>query len=138
MAEKQVYVVDGEDMVISHEIKDKNDLVVMEQEDGYGWYKVVYRKDLVKKEDSYQYKNAQKRADELRLITQKAEENFESICERVISASCKALQARMKMNILFGNNSSGNSWAVVIADELEKLIKEKAPKIIEDKKDQFA
>lgn len=133
MAEKQVYVVDGEDMVISHEIKDKNDLVVMEQEDGYGWYKVVYRKDLVKKEDSYQYKNAQKRADELRLITQKAEENYEKIVEKIIKAAVSTLQTRIKMNVLLGKGGGDGSdtWAIIIANELNKIVKDDAKAVIE-------
>ncbi len=99
-------------------------MVIVSENSDYGDIRVVARKDLVKKEDTWEYKQAQKRADELRLMTAKAEENFEKVTERVISAACKALASRIKMNVLFGSNMAGGGWAVTIAEELEKLIKE--------------
>lgn len=133
MKETQEYVVDGEYVTIWGEVKDKPELVIVKNGDDYGELKVVNRERLVKKEDSWQWKEAQKRADELRLVTQKAEENFNKITEKVIAAACKSLSTRIKMNVLFGKSSSGNGWAVAIADELEKLIKKEAPEVIKEK-----
>lgn len=120
------YYWNGGYVTIVGEIEGQPDLIAVDEGGDYGSMMVARKKDLTLKEESYTYKQAQARADELRLLTQKAEGNFEAIVEKVIKVACKALQARIKMNVLFGSASSGNGWAVTIADELEKLIKEDA------------
>lgn len=135
MADIQEYYVDGEYVTIWGEVKDKPDTVIVTNGSGYGDLSVVNRSRLVKKEDSYQWQQAQKRADELRLVTAKAEEQFEKVTEKVIKAACSALATRMKMNILFGEGMKGNGWAMAVVDELNKLVREKAPEVIKGKED---
>lgn len=125
------YYYSGAYVTIVGEIEGQPDLIVVDEGGDYGSMIVARKKELTLKEESYTYKQAQARADELRLFTQKAEEDFEAIVEKVIKVACKALQARIKMNVLFGSASSGNGWAVTVADELEKLIKEDTKKTIE-------
>lgn len=124
------YYWNGGYVTIVGEIEGQPDLIAVDEGGDYGSMMVARKKDLTLKEESYTYKQAQARADELRLITAKAEENFEAIYEKIISASCKALSARIKMNAFFGKSNDADSWAVIIANELEKLIKQDAKDII--------
>lgn len=137
MSEVQEYYLDGEYVTIWGEVKGKPDKVIVTNNSDYGELTVASRDRLVKKEDSYSWKQAQERADELRLITAKAEENFTKVTEKVIKAACSALSTRMKMNVVFGKNMESNGWAIAIADELNKLVRDKAPEVIKDKKDPF-
>lgn len=138
MDKEQVYYCNGEYVKIYAEVKDEPDLFVIKNESGYGELSVVHRNGLTKKEDSYEYKQQQKKADELRMITAKAQENFDAIVEKVIAKAISRLQSRMKMNIVFGKDM-GNSagWAMTIVNELEKLIKEVAKDEVKDEKDPF-
>ena len=129
MSEPQEYYINGDYVTIWGEVKDKPDMVIVTTGDDYGALTVVRRKDLTPKEKSWTFQQAQKRADELRLITQKAEENFNKVVEKVIESACTTLSTRMKMNILFGQG--GNGWAVAVADELNKLVKKDAKEVVE-------
>lgn len=131
MDKQEEYYYNGSYVTIWGEVKDKPEFVIVDDDDDYGTMHVVRKDSLVPKEESYTYKQAQKRADELRLITQKAEENFEKITEKVIKTACSALSTRMKMNVLFGEGMKNNGWAVVVADELNKLVREEAKGVIE-------
>lgn len=129
------YYYEGDYVYIWAEITGKPELVIVSDGSDYSELQVVRRDKLMPKEDSWKFQQAQKQADDLRLITAKAEEQFEKITEKVIKAACSALSTRMKMNILFGKDMTGNGWAVTIAEELNKLIREEAPKVIKDEKD---
>jgi acetone carboxylase gamma subunit len=105
--DKQEYLYNNEYVTISrlkviNDDVDYKDSVVIVQND-YGDFIVADKSNLIKKEDSYSYKRAQERVEELRSITAEAEENFEKVVERVISAVCSTLSSRMKMNILFSD-----------------------------------
>lgn len=130
MAESNEFYYEGDYVYIWGEVTDKPEMVIVSDGSDYGELQVVRRDKLIKKEDSYQWKQKQQQADDLRLVTQKAEENFEKVTEKVIKAACGTLKTRMKMNILFGAGASGGGWAVAVADELDKLIKEDAKEII--------
>lgn len=117
------------------EVKGKPEMVIVSNGSDYGELTVVARSQLEKKEDSWTYKEAERRADELRTITAKAEENFEKVVEKVIKTACSTLSTRMKMNVVFGKDISDGGWAIVIADELNKLVRKEAKDVVKDKAD---
>lgn len=131
---RQEYLYNSEYVTIAHDVVGDPDLVVVvtDREE----YIVANKKNLQKKEDSWGYKRAQERADELRLITQKAEENLDKIVDKVVDKALIALSSRMKFNVLFGDNSNVG-WASLVIDELKKLVKEKAPEVVKGDKDPF-
>lgn len=136
MDKEQEYYYNSGYVTIWAEVEGKPDTVIVAEAGNYGDLHVADRKNLVKKEDSYQFKRAQERADELRLITQKAEENFDKLKDKLVDKALLALASRMKFNALFG--AGGNvAWAGLVIEELEKLVKEKAEETIKDKKDPF-
>lgn len=126
-----VYVSSGDFFYYIEDVPHNPEFAICrEGGDDYGYLTVVSKSDLKPREETWQWKEKEKYADELRLLTQKAEENFERVTEKMISAACKALSARIKMNVLFGKSNGADSWAVLIANELEKLIKEDAKDIV--------
>lgn len=137
-AEDQVYMYDREEVKILHKVEGRNDLVVIGQRDGYGDYMVARKSSLVKLEDSYEYKRAKERADEIRLITQKAQENLDRLTEKLVDKAIISLASRIKFNVAFGNGGSAAPYAIVLSQELEKMIKKEAPKVIAEKEDVFA
>lgn len=135
MDKNQEYYHSGGYGTIYGEVKDKPEEVIFAENGDYGELHVVRRSELVKKEDSYSYQQAQKRADELRAITAKAQENFDQLVEKLIKKTTSALSARMKLNILFGKDmSSSAGFGMAIANELEKLVKEDAAEVIKQNK----
>lgn len=133
---KQEYLYNNEYVTISNDVVGDEDLVVVVNDREQ--YIVARRSNLKKKEDSWGWKRELERKKELQLITARAKENLESVVEEVITAATSALQARMKMNVLFGKGmSSDNGWALTIADELGKLVKEKAADVVSKKEDPF-
>ncbi len=136
--DKQEYYYSGEYVTIFSEVTDHPDLVVVSNGNDYGELTVVPKKQLTKKEDSYYYKAAIARADELRLMTARAQENLDKIADKVVDKALLALASRLKFNVVFGKGSGNMAWAGLVVEELEKLVKEKAPEIVKDKKDPFA
>lgn len=128
------YYYSGAYVTIVGDVEGKPNLIVVDGGGDYGTLTVVEKNKLIPKEESWTWQQAQKRADDIRLVTAKAEEQFEKITEKVIKAACSSLATRMKMNILFKEGMSGNGWAITVADELNKLVREEAPKIIKDEK----
>ena len=126
------YYYNGGYVTIVGEIEGQPDLIAVDEGGDYGSMMVARKKDLTLKEESYTYKKAQERADELRLITQKAEENYEKIVEKIIKAAVSTLQTRIKMNVLFGssNGNGADSWALIISNELSKIVKGDAKGVI--------
>lgn len=121
----QEYLYNGEYVVISHKIDGEKDLVVVRND--HGELIVARRSSLQKKEDSYYYKKAEERKKEIENITKKAEANLNAIADKLVDRALRSLSSRMKFNVAFSNdlnNSAG--WAIMIANELEKMIKEKA------------
>lgn len=117
------------------DVVDKPDMVIVSENSDYGSLIVVARKDLVKKEDTWEFQQAKKRADELRLITAKAQEQFDKLADKLADKALISLASRMKFNALFGKGGAGVAWAGLIIEELEKLVKEKAEEVIKDKKE---
>ena len=135
--EDQVYMYNREEVKIQHEVKGNDDLVVVMQRDGYGDYIVARKSSLVKLEDSYEYKRARERADEIRLITQKAEERLDKLTDKLVDKAIQALASRIKFNVAFGEGGLHNAYAIVLSTELEKMIKDKAPDVIKSKEVPF-
>lgn len=117
------------------EVADKPDYVIVSENSDYGRLEAVRRKDLVKKEDTWEFQQAQKRADELRMITAKAQENFDKLVDKLVDKALLSLSSRIKFNVLFGKGGSGVAWAGMIVEELEKMVKEKAPEVAKGKEE---
>ncbi len=135
MAESNEFYYEGDYVYIWADVKDKPEFVVVSDGSDYGELRIVRRDKLIKKEDSWTWKQKQKQADDLRLVTAKAEEQFEKVVEKVIKAATSTLATRMKMNILFGKEMAGAGLAMTVVDELNKLVREETPKVIKDEKD---
>lgn len=118
----QEYLFNSEYVTIYKEV-DKT-LVIVEND--HRELLVARKESLVKKEESYQYTKAQERADEIRMITAKAEEKLDELADKLVDKAITTLSARMKLNVLF-NKDLGNAsgWAITVVNELEKLIKDK-------------
>lgn len=131
---EQEYLHGNQYVTIFAEIKGKDDWLVVETEDSV--LDVARKSDLVKKEDSYKFKRAQEQADELRLITQKAQENLDRLTTKLVDKALIDLASRLKFNVMFGKDVDGATagWAITIGDELKKMVKEKAPEVVKDKK----
>lgn len=138
MDKEQEYYYNGEYVVFYADVVDHPEFAIVQERGGDGEFTVVRKDSLVKKEDSYEWKQQQAKADELRKITAKAQENFDDLVEKLIKKATETLSSRMKFNAIFGNKA-GNlaGWAVDIANELEKLVKEKAKDVVKDDKDPF-
>lgn len=131
MSKKQEYLYNGKYVTIWREVADEPEFVVVTDDGNYGELFVVRKSHLIEKEKSNQWLRAQERANELRLITAKAEENFDAVVEKVIEKSIKSLQMRMKLNMVFNKDMDNNSgWAMLILNELENLIKENAKDVV--------
>lgn len=133
----QVYMYNREEVKVHQEVTGMPDLVIVLQADGYGQWIVARKKDLVKKEDSYEYKRAKERADEIRLITAKAQENFDKLTNKLVDNAIRALASRIKFNVAFGEGGLHSGYAIMLSTELEKMIKKEAPKLLEKKDELF-
>ncbi len=111
------------------DIVDMPDMVAVSENSDYGTITVVRRKELVKKEDTWEFKQAEKRRDEIRMITAKAQENLDELAEKVVDKALKSLASRIKFNVAFGESNGGSAYAITISQELEKLIRESGKKI---------
>lgn len=122
------------------DVVDKPDWVIVSENSDYGTLTAVKRSELQKKEDTWEFKQAEKRRDEIRLMTAKAQEQLDKLTSKLVDKALIDLASRLKFNVLFGKNVDGATagWAVTISDELKKMVKEKAPEVIKDEKDIFA
>jgi len=132
--DKQEYYYNGEYVTIFAEVVDNKDLVIVTNGNDYDELSVARIKDLKKKEDTYQWKKNLERKKELEDLVSKAKADMDKIADKVVDKALIALASRMKFNAVFGKDM-GNSvgWAVMISQELEKIIKEKTPEIISKK-----
>jgi len=133
---EQEYYIDGEYVTIYGEVKDEENLVIVRND--HQELSVVNRERLITKENSYSYRRAQERKQELEQITAEAQKNLDAISDKIVNKALQKLATRMKFNTLFSKdlgNSSG--WAIMVSNELEKLIKEDGPKVVKEKEDIF-
>lgn len=128
-------------VTIFAEVVDQPDFVVVEENGGYGELSVIRKKDLVKKEDSYEYKERERRKKELEAIASEAEKRLDEIAEQLVDKSLKSLSTRIRLNAMFGKAENA-SFALTIVAELEKMIKEKPKETLKEaikkKADPFA
>lgn len=111
------------------DIVDKPELVAVSENSDYGTITVVKRSELVPKEETWEFTQAKKRADEIRLITAKVQENLDELAERVVDKALKSLASRIKFNVAFGEGGSHSAYAIMLSTELEKLIRESGKKV---------
>lgn len=115
------------------DVVDKPEMVIVSENSDYGSITVVKRSELVKKEDTWEYKQAQKRKEEIEAITKKAEDNLNAIASKVVDRALRSLASRMKFNVAFSSDlGNAAGWAITISNELEKMIKEKAKDEMKD------
>lgn len=138
MDKDQIYMYNRNEVKVHHDIPDMPEYVIVLDANGYGEWIIARKTDLVKKEDSYEFKRARERADELRLITQKAQENLDRLTEKLVDKAIISLASRIKFNVAFGSGGSAAPYALMLSQELEKMIKKEAPKVIAEKEDVFA
>ena len=138
MDKDQIYMYNRDEVKVHHEIPDMPEYVIVLDANGYGEWIIARKTDLVKKEDSYEFKSAKERADELRLITQKAEERLDKLTDKLVDKAIISLASRIKFNVAFGSGGSAAPYALMKSQELEKMIKKDAPKVITEKEDIFA
>lgn len=132
MKEPKQYYWNGSYVTIVGNIEGEEGLVAVDEGSDYGSMSVARRADLIPKEESYTYKRAQERADELRLLVSKAQDKFDTLVDEIVDEACKTLSMRIKMNALFGHTGNG-ALAVQISEEVEKLIKKDPKEIVEKK-----
>jgi hypothetical protein len=130
LKEKQEYYYNGGYVTIWAEVEGKPNTIIVAEVDGD--LHVAHRNNLVKKEDSYYFKKAQERENELRLITQKAQDNLNKLTEKLVDKAIIALASRIKFSAVFGSGGSAASYAIMLSQELEKMIKEKAPEVMNE------
>lgn len=115
------------------DVVDKPEMVIVSENSDYGTLTVVKRSELQKREDTWEFKQAEKRKAELDKITADAQKNLDKIVDKVIDKALKSLASRIKMNVAFGDGGSSSYAALMISTELEKMIKEKAPEVVKGK-----
>lgn len=101
-------------------------VVVRFGDDSYDYdYEVVRALDLHLWEDTWEYKEQQKRKEEIALLNK----NKETIIEELQNAAIKSLTNRIRLNAFFSEKTNGKDSAIVmvLVDELNKLIKEQKP-----------
>jgi len=129
----QEYYYNGGYVVIVGGVEGEEDLVVVNESNSYGGMHVARRSELVKKEESYTFKQAEKRKKELEAITKKAQDNLDKLADKVVDKALISLSSRMKFNVAFGKDMSNSAgWALMVADELKKMVKEKTPEMMKE------
>lgn len=127
------YYSEGDFYIYIEDVPSMPEFAVVREGGDDGYITVVRKKNLIPKEESWQWQQKQKHADELRLITQKAEENLDKLKDKLVDKALIALASRMKFNALFGKG--GNvAWAGLVIEELEKIVKDKAEETIKETK----
>lgn len=125
----QEYYYNAEYVTIYGFVKDEDDLVIVRND--HQELSVVERGRLVTKENSYPYRRAQERAEELKAITDEAEKDFDALVDKFLNDALSRLSSRMKMNIVFsGKGGELDSIGLSVAREIEKMMKESIPKTL--------
>lgn len=132
------YYYDGDFYIYIEDVPSMPEFAIMREGGDDGHITVCRKSNLKLKEDSWQWQQKQKHADELRLITQKAQENLDKLTEKLVDKAIISLASRIKFNVAFGSGGSAAPYALMLSQELEKMIKKEAPKVIAEKEDVFA
>lgn len=112
------YFLNGKRVTIASEFEfDGRELCVVYE--GDEWFEVCRKSDLKKWEDTYHYQQEKKWEDRKLAL----EQYGKKIIERMQNKAIKGISNRIKFNTFFGGKS-GSAFALVVADEINKLIKE--------------
>lgn len=87
---------------------------------GKNGLEVVSKKDLGKYEDSYEYKQEQERVAKLKKMV----DFEEKIINRIKVKAIQQMEARIRLNVAFGDKSVNAVVGITIAEELAKIINE--------------
>lgn len=131
------YYYSGSYVTIVGDVDGQPDLVVVDEGGDYGSMLVARRKELTPKEESWTFKKAQEHANEIRMITAKAQENLDEIADKIVDDALKKLASRIKFNVAFGEGGVHSAYALMLSDQLTKMIKEDGAKTIKAKEDPF-
>lgn len=116
--DKQIYFVNGTKVQLVHEFtfKEQEFAVVFHGDDEFSVY---HKCDLKKWEETWNYQEEQKKIARAELW----KEYEDKIIHRMQDKAIKGIANRIKLNAFF-SAKSGAAYAVVVADEINKLIKE--------------
>lgn len=91
-------------------------------EDGdYTSYGTCKKKDVQKWEDTWEYKQREKK----RLENKEIEDKHDELVKKIKDEAMEQLMQRMKINIVFGKDGQLNEIALAIVGELRKIIDDK-------------
>lgn len=130
LKQNEIYVVSGDYFYYIEDVPHNPDFAICrESGDDYGYLTVCRKSDMKLRTETWQWQQQEKEKERLEKVTEKVKANLGELAEQVVDKALKNLSSRMKMNIVFGKGSAGNAWALTIADELEKMIRESGKKI---------
>lgn len=132
---EQEYLYNNEYVTIYRVLPDEDDMVIVSND--HGELIVASFSSMERKEDSYYFVKAEERKQELEAITKKAKDNLDKLVDKLIDKSIIALSSRIKFNVAFGEGGSAAPYALMLSQELQKMIKEKAPEVIKEKEEAF-
>lgn len=104
------------------------------REGGDGYLTVVRKKDLKPYEESWQYQQKVAEKERLEKVTEKVKANLDELAKQVVDKALKDLASRIKFNVAFGKATGGEAYALILSQELEKMIRKSGEKIAKGSK----
>jgi hypothetical protein len=102
--------------------------------EGDGYLTVVRKSELKPYEESWQWQQKELEKERLEKVTDKVKANLDELAKQVVDKALKDLAMRIKLNVAFGKATGGEAYAIILSNELEKMIRESGKKIAEGKK----
>lgn len=121
------YYYSGDYYEYIEDVPSMPDMCVVREGDGY--LTVVRKQDLKPYEESWQYQQKQKEKERLEAVTEKVKANLDELAKQVVDKALKDLAMRIKLNVAFGKATGGEAYAIILSNELEKMIRESGKKI---------
>lgn len=128
-----LYYSEGDFYYYIEDVPSMPEFAVVREGGDDGYITVVRKNKLIPQEESWQWQQKQKYADEMRLVTAKAQEQFDKLKDKLVDDAIRALQSRVKFNVAFGKGGSSGAYAMILVEQLESLIKEKAEDAVKGK-----
>ena len=130
------YYSSGDFFEYIEDVPSMPDFAVVREGDGY--ITVARKSDLKPYEESWQWQQKEAAKERLEKVTAKAQANLDKLTEKLVDKAIISLASRIKFNVAFGSGGSAAPYALMLSQELEKMIKKDAPKVITEKEDVFA
>lgn len=127
LSSKKEYYIRG-DSVFWHHDFEFNGHVWSVVQTGDGDFQVFLKRDLKPYEETYHYQEQQKKKQELEILSVQRKD----IAYKIQKDAFKALQNRLGLNMLFGENDKLSTLGVVVVTEFGKIIKDLEVKPLKD------